>query len=86
MAETTKATHGILPAGTTAAVTGFGGGTFDDTGFQITFGGLLAGVDIESLGFVVTGATGFIGETAKGGPIQNQGYFITPDGQPRLRS
>ena len=32
------------------AVAGFGGGTFDDTGFQVTFGGTLAGLDQPPLG------------------------------------
>ena len=29
----------ILPAGVTVTVAGFGGGTFNNTGFQLTFGG-----------------------------------------------
>ena len=79
--ETTKGGHGILPAGATATVTAFGGsGTLNDTGFQVAFGGTLANIDLEPLGLVVTGATGFMGETARGGPIQNLGYFITPTG------
>ena len=79
--ETTKGGNGVLPSGTTATVTGFGGAAgLDDTGFQVTFGGLLAAIDIESLGLNVTGATGFVGETAKGGAITNQGYLITPTG------
>jgi hypothetical protein len=78
--ESVKGGTGILPAGTTAGVAGFGGGTFDDTGFQVTFGGTLANVDIESLGLALTGATGWIGETARGGAIQNTGYTVTPTG------
>jgi hypothetical protein len=79
--ETTKGAPGILPVGATAAVTGFGGGTFNDTGFQVTFGGPLGALNLASL--VLTpaeGATGFVGETAKGGPIDNKGNTITPTG------
>ena len=36
VAETTKGTQGILPVGATGAVAGFGAGTFNDTGFQVT--------------------------------------------------
>ena len=33
----------ILPAGATATVAGFGGGTFGNTGFQVTYTGTLGG-------------------------------------------
>jgi hypothetical protein len=81
VAETTKGTAGILPPGATGTVAAFGGsGTLNDTGFQVTFGGALAGVDVAPLGLTVTGATGFIGETAQGGPSQNQGHVVTDTG------
>ena len=36
-----RAGAGIVPAGATAAVAGFFGGTFNDTGFQVSYGGTL---------------------------------------------
>jgi hypothetical protein len=80
VAETTKGTAGIVGAGATATVAGFGGGTFDDTGFQVTFGGTLAGLDQPSLELAVTGGTGFVGETAHGGPPNNNGFIVTDTG------
>jgi hypothetical protein len=82
VAETTKGGgNGILPAGATVTVAGFGGAaTFDDTGFQVTFGGTLANLDLPSLAITATGATAFIGETAEGGPVNNLGYLITDTG------
>ena len=66
------------------AVAGFGGGTFDDTGFQVTFGGTLAGVDLPSLGaHASTGATGFVGETDHGGAPDQQGLHRHAHRQPR---
>ena len=78
--ETTKGARGMLPPGATGTVQGFGGGAFDDTGFQVSFGGTLANLDLPPLTLTLTGATGFVGETAKGGAIQNQGFFVTPTG------
>ncbi|WP_211340149.1 M12 family metallo-peptidase [Solirubrobacter pauli] len=78
--ETTKGGAGILGTGATAAVTGFGGGAFDATGFQVTFTGTLAGADQPPLSLAVEGGTGFVGETARGGAIQNGGSTITPTG------
>ncbi len=79
--ETTKGGPGIFPAATTTTVAPFGNtAPFNDTGFQITFGGTLANVDLPPIGLTVGGGSGFVGETAKGGAIQNQGYFITPTG------
>ena len=78
--ETTKGGAGVLGAGGTATVAGFGGGTFDDTGFQVTFGGTLAGLDQPSLDLAVTGGTGFVGETAHGGPPNNGGYIVVDTG------
>jgi hypothetical protein len=81
VAETTAATRGVIPPGASAAVAAFGGsGTLNDTGFQVTFGGILAGTDLPPLGLSVTGGTGFVGETARGGPIQNTGAFVTRTG------
>jgi hypothetical protein len=77
----------ILPAGGTATVAAFGGnggfGTFDGSGFQVTFGGTLANLDQPALGVNPAGGDGFTandGETAKGGPIQNLGFFVTDTG------
>ena len=57
-----------------------GGNTLDDTGFQVTFGAGLGGADQPSLAIDLTGATGFVGETAQGGPIENQGFIVTDTG------
>ena len=59
---------------------GGGGGTFDDTGFQVTFGGTLAGLDQPALILTVTGGTGFVGETAHGGPPTNNGFIVVDTG------
>ena len=81
VSESTKGGPGILGAGATATVTGFGGGAFDDTGFQVSFGGTLAGLDQPSLGLLISGgATGFVGETAHGGPPNNNGFIVTDTG------
>ena len=62
-------------------VLGWGGGdTLDDTGFQVTFGAGLGGADQPSLSLDLTGATGFVGETAQGGPIENKGFIVTDTG------
>jgi reprolysin-like metallo-peptidase family M12B/putative Ig domain-containing protein len=78
VAETTKGTAGILPAGATAAVTAFGAtGIFNDFGFQVTFGGTLGLVNVSQLSLTnVNGFTGYVGETAKGGPVDNKGWQI----------
>jgi hypothetical protein len=83
IAETVKGAPGsVLPAHSTAAVAGFAGaGTLDDTGFQVTFGALLGGVDVDMLGLTVAdGASGFISDTAQGGPINNKGFITTDTG------
>ncbi|WP_329100411.1 M12 family metallo-peptidase [Micromonospora sp. NBC_01699] len=67
------------PAGATAAVAAFGGtGTLDDTGFQVTFNaGPLAAVNVESLAITATtGASGSVGETVKGGAVDNGGWLV----------
>ncbi|MEE6257384.1 M12 family metallo-peptidase [Plantactinospora sonchi] len=73
------------PAGATVGITGFGGATtLDDSGFQVTFGGTLAGTNVEALvlaadsGF--SGPVGLVGETVKGGAIDNQGWRVEQTG------
>jgi len=72
------------PAGATVSVTGFGGGALDDTGFQVTFGGTLAATDVESLALAAAdgaaGPTGFVGETVRGGAVDNQGWRVEETG------
>jgi hypothetical protein len=73
----------ILPAGATATVAGFGGGAFNNTGFQVTFGGALVQTNVPVLLAVQdfsAGASGFVGETDKGGAVDNKGGIITPTG------
>jgi hypothetical protein len=78
--ETTKGGAGILAAGATVTVAGFFGGTFNETGFQLSFGGTLGGIDVPSVTVTPTGATAFVGETNHGGPPANQGHTVTPSG------
>ncbi|WP_207210368.1 M12 family metallo-peptidase [Nocardioides zhouii] len=65
-------------------IRGFGGSaTLDDTGFEVRFTGApYAETDVPSLGFAPqTGdVTGFVGETAQGGPIENGGFTVTASG------
>ncbi len=73
----------ILPAGATVTIVGFGNGAFNNTGFMVTFGGTLANTNVPVLLAVqdfTAGASGFVGETDKGGPVDNQGGIITPTG------
>ena len=67
----------ILPAGGTATIAAFGGsGSLNNTGFQVTYTGTLAGLDNPVLLAVqdfTPGASGFVGETDKGGPVDNKG-------------
>ena len=75
----------ILPAGATATVAGFGGGAFDNTGFQVTYGGTLGHVNVPVLLDVqdfTPGASGFTGETDKGGPVDNQGTVTATGNHP----
>jgi hypothetical protein len=46
----------------------------------VTFTGTLAGLDQPALGLAVTGGSGFVGETAHGGPPNNNGFIITDTG------
>jgi hypothetical protein len=73
----------LLPAGGTATVAGFGGGTFNNTGFQVTYTGTLAALDNPVLLGVqdfTPGASGFTGETDQGGPVTNKGGIVTSTG------
>jgi hypothetical protein len=80
----------ILPAGATVTVAGFGGGGFNNTGFQLTFGGTLALTNVASnvgLQDFSAGANGFVGETDKGGAVDNKGgpgNFLTGDAIPAV--
>jgi hypothetical protein len=80
--ETVNGTAGALPAGVTATVAAWGGtGALNDTGFQVTFGSGLANTDAGSLELVAfDGASGFVGETARGGPVDNKGRIIEATG------
>ena len=75
VAETVKGTPGMLPVGATATVPPFGAaGIFNDFGFQVTFGGTLGLVNTSQLALTnVSGFTGYVGETAKGGAGRQQG-------------
>ncbi len=74
----------ILPAGATVTVANFGGGGAPSSnGFQVTFGGTLAATNVPfllSLTNLSAGASGFVGETDKGGAVDNKGGTITPTG------
>ncbi|HEX7308230.1 reprolysin-like metallopeptidase [Lentzea sp.] len=77
------AVESVLPAGGQVEVAGLGDNVnrptpFDTTGFQVTFGGTLEGVDVPALGIDVTGASGWVGETTKGGPQVNEGHLVQP--------
>jgi hypothetical protein len=70
----------ILPAGGTVTVAGFGGGTFNNTGFQITYTGTLAGTNVPillALQDFSSGASGFVNETDKGGAVDNKGIVTS---------
>jgi hypothetical protein len=80
---TTAAIDAALEAivGGTVTVAAWGGsGSLNDNGFQVTFTGALAATNVDSLGLNPTGASGFVGETAKGGPVDNQGHVIVETG------
>ncbi|MFY1636664.1 M12 family metallo-peptidase [Solwaraspora sp. WMMB335] len=68
------------PAGATVSVAAFGGiGALTDAGFQVTFnGGAVAQTNVPALSLTdLDGAGGFVGETAKGGPVDNGGWQVT---------
>ncbi|GAA1875066.1 M12 family metallo-peptidase [Asanoa iriomotensis] len=68
------------PAGATVTVAAFGGtGTLTDDGFQVAFnGGPVAATNVAAL--TITGNPGFVGETAKGGAIDNGGNQVEETG------
>jgi hypothetical protein len=73
----------LLPAGATATVAGFGNAAFNNTGFQITLGGTLAQTNVPvtlALQDFSAGASGLVGETDKGGAVDNKGGTVTPTG------
>jgi hypothetical protein len=74
----------ILPAGATVTIANFGGGGAPSSnGFQVTFGGTLAATNVPfmlSLTNFSAGASGFVGETDKGGAVDNKGGIIAPTG------
>lgn len=74
-------TQGGTPVTVTIANFG-GGGAPTDNGFQVTFNTApLAGINVSALGLTdFNGASGFVGETDKGGPVDNKGFTITPTG------
>ncbi len=60
----------------TVAVAGFGNNPFNNTGFQVTFNGpgvAMTNVAPLALQDFSAGATGWVGETDKGGPVDNKG-------------
>ncbi|WFE21683.1 M12 family metallo-peptidase [Solwaraspora sp. WMMD937] len=68
------------PDGATVTVAAFGGvGALDNTGFQVTFnGGAVARTNVPPLELIPhSGMDGFVGETAKGGPVDNGGWQVT---------
>ncbi|GHH42980.1 M12 family metallo-peptidase [Lentzea cavernae] len=77
------AVEAILPTGGQVDVAGLGDNVnrptpFDTTGFQVTFNGTLKGRNVPALG--LTGASGLVGETVKGGPQDNAGHRVQPTG------
>jgi hypothetical protein len=79
------AVEAVLPAGAEVEVTGLGDNAnrptpFDTTGFQVTFRGSAAGTDTPALGLDAIGASGFVGETVRGGPQNNSGHRVEPTG------
>ncbi|WP_434444310.1 M12 family metallo-peptidase [Lentzea sp. E54] len=79
------AVEAILPTGGQVEVAGLGDNVnrptpFDTTGFQITFAGTLKGRNVAALGISATGASGWVGETVKGGPHDNAGHRVESTG------
>ncbi|MEV4539608.1 M12 family metallo-peptidase [Asanoa sp. NPDC049518] len=79
LADLKAAIDALVPAGTTVTTAAFGGsGALTDAGFQVTFTGA---TNVDALGLAdLVGASGFVGETAKGGPIDNGGNVVTETG------
>ena len=84
IAAAINALPSVAGVGGSVTVAGFGGGTFNNTGFQVTFGGgVFTNTNIASnfsLKTFSAGASGFVGETDKGGAVDNKGGTITPTG------
>ena len=73
----------LLPAGATVTVANFGGnGSPSNNGFMVTFSGSLAATNLPEMSVqdFTPGASGFVGETDKGGPVDNKGGIIEPTG------
>jgi hypothetical protein len=74
----------LTSVGITGTVSGFGGsGTPGDTGFQVTFTGAqsltnVSLLQLSDLSGIDPGS--FVGETAKGGPVDNKGNTVVPTG------
>jgi hypothetical protein len=70
------------PGGTVSVANFGGGGSPTDNGFQVTFNSApLAGTSVSPLSLTnLNGVTGFVGETDKGGPVDNKGSTITSTG------
>ena len=62
--------------GVVATVAGYLGGTFGDTGIQVTLGGTLAGTDVANMVVNPTGFTAQTNDIAKGGPPTNGGFSV----------
>jgi Metallo-peptidase family M12B Reprolysin-like len=65
------AIHGISGFPTTVSVEGFGGGGLTSTGFEVTFNGVVNRLPFSLVN--LSGVTGFVGETDKGGAVTNGG-------------
>ena len=68
------------PGGSVSVANFGGGGAPSDEGFQVTFNSApLAGSNVSALSLVnLNGMSGFVGETDKGGPVDNGGSNVTP--------
>lgn len=65
--------------GGTVTVAGYFGAAFDDAGFQLTYGGGLAGTNVANPTISpVAGFTGFVNDIVKGGAATNQGFAVEP--------
>ena len=75
----------ILPAGATVTVANFGGGGVPSaSGFQVTFGGTLAGQNVPNMLQLtnVSGFTGSVNEIDKGGAVNNGGAVSSTGNTP----
>jgi hypothetical protein len=77
VSTTTQGSPGILPPGATATVAGFAGAAAPSSqGFQVTYGAGLGLTNVPTLLGLTNlsaGSSGFVGETDKGGAVDNQG-------------